>query len=221
MFLGLTLNMALTKKNEGHTYWSTHPIHHMPMYSAAMSRSRYEMIMRFFHFNDNTQCPPRNHPNSDKLYKIRPLINSFSQRFAELYVPEKNISVDESLVPFSGRLGIKQYIPSKKAKYGVKFYKLCERAMGYLYAFRIYEGRDFQLQPPECPAYMGTTGKIVWDLAYPLLKKGYHIYLDNFYTSLPLFRHLYIEKTLACGTSRKNRKGFPQSIVNKRLKKGE
>lgn len=166
----------------------------MPNFSSAMSRSRNEIIMRFMHFSDNSQCPPRNHPNFDKLYKVRPLINFFSKNFAELYVPEKNISVDESLVHFTGRLGIKQYIPSKRAKYGLKLNKLCESATGYVHSFRVYKGKDSQLQPPECPSYMGISGKIVWELAFPLLQKGYHIYMDNYYTSLPLLRHLCLKK---------------------------
>ncbi|WP_227645574.1 transposase, partial [Klebsiella pneumoniae] len=80
--MGLTFNMGLTKKIELHSYWSTHP---MPIYSSVMSRTRYETIMRFLHFNDNSQCPPRDNPNHDKLFKLRPLINSFSQRFAETF----------------------------------------------------------------------------------------------------------------------------------------
>lgn len=42
VFLGLTFNMGLTKKNEVHAYWSTIPIHHMPIFSAVMSRTRYD-----------------------------------------------------------------------------------------------------------------------------------------------------------------------------------
>lgn len=68
---------------------------------------------------------------------------------------------------------------------------------------------------------MGTSGKIVWQLIQPLLGKGYHLYVDNFYTSLPLFRHLYLKQTVACGTARTNRKGFPQILVTKKLKQGE
>lgn len=159
--------------------------------------------MRFLHFSDNSQCPPRNHPNFDKLFKVRPLINFFSQKFAEVYVPDKNISVDESLVHFTGRLGIKQYIPSKRARYGLKLNKLCESATGYVHSFRVYQGKDSQLQPPECYSYMGISGKIVLELAFPLLQKGYHIYMDNYYTSLPFLRHLYLKQTLTCGTARK------------------
>ena len=193
----------------------------MPVFSSTMSRTRYHTIMRFLHYNDNTQCPPRNDPSHDKLFKIRPLLNFFSEKFPQLFVPDQNISVDESLVHFTGRLGIKQYIPNKRSRYGVKLYKLCDRVTGYVYAFRVYEGKDTQLQPPECPEYIGASGKIVWELVYPLLGKGYHLYVDNFYTSFPLFRNLHRMGTPACGTVRPNRKGFPQRLIMERLQKGE
>ncbi|CAI9600260.1 unnamed protein product, partial [Staurois parvus] len=41
------------------------------------------------------------------------------------------------------------------------------------------------------------------------------------YSSVPLFRHLFNLGICACGTVRSNRRGFPQRLVNTRLKKGE
>lgn len=213
--------MGLNRKNELRSYWSTLPIYHMPIFSSVMPRTRYLMIMRFLHYNDNTQCPPRNHPNFDKLYKIRPLINYFSEIFPQLFTPDQHICVDESLIKFSGRLGLKQFIPTKRVRYGMKMYKLCDRATGYTYAFMVYEGKDTQLHPPNCPEYIGSSGKVVRQLLNPLLEKGYHVYVDNFYSSLPLFRNLHRKNTPACGTVRTNRKGFPQSLVNKKLRRGE
>ena len=46
--------------------------------------------------------------------------------------------------------------------------------------------------------------KIVEDLMLPLLNKGYHLYIDNWYTSIPLLQYLRDNDTLACGTIRKN-----------------
>ena len=54
-----------------------------------------------------------------------------------------------------------------------------------------------------------------------LLGSGYHVYVDNWYTSEELFRYLYDNGTGACGTARKNRVRLPASFKNARLKKGE
>uniref|UniRef100_A0A8C5M180 PiggyBac transposable element-derived protein domain-containing protein n=1 Tax=Leptobrachium leishanense TaxID=445787 RepID=A0A8C5M180_9ANUR len=220
-FWALTMLMGIIKKPSIRSYWSSSPICSTPIYPQSMSRRRYENILRFMHFSDNSLCPPREHPQFDRLYKIRPLITHFAARFAEAYTPGRNICVDESLMKYKGRLGFKQYIPSKRSRYGVKVYKLCDSESGYTQAFRVYEGKDSSLDPPGCPEHMGTSGKIVWDLLFPLMNKGYHLYVDNFYTSVPLFKLLYCFDTAACGTVRKNHVGFPAQLVRTRLKRGE
>uniref|UniRef100_A0A8C5R0Q0 PiggyBac transposable element-derived protein domain-containing protein n=1 Tax=Leptobrachium leishanense TaxID=445787 RepID=A0A8C5R0Q0_9ANUR len=213
--------MGIIKKPSIRSYWSSSPICSTPIYPQSMSRRRYENILHFMHFSDNSLCPPREHPQFDRLYKIRPLITHFAARFAEAYTPGRNICVDESLMKYKGRLGFKQYIPSKRSRYGVKVYKLCDSESGYTQAFRVYEGKDSSFDPPGCPEHMGTSGKIVWDLLFPLMNKGYHLYVDNFYASVPLFKLLYCFDTAACGTVRKNRVGFPAQLVRTRLKSGE
>ncbi|XP_053545623.1 piggyBac transposable element-derived protein 4-like [Bombina bombina] len=219
-FWALTLCMGIIKKPTLRSYWSKDPVLETPIFSHSMKRVRYEMLLRFLHFSDNSICPPKDHPSYDRLYKIRPLITHLQTKFAEAYTPQRNIAIDESLMKFKGRLGFKQYIPSKKSRYGIKFYKLCESGSGYTWAFRVYEGKDSHLDPPGCPDFLGTSAKIVWELLIPLLGKGYHLYLDNFYTSVPLFRILYCLDTVACGTIRKNRKGFPKELSDKRLTRG-
>ncbi|KAM3936742.1 piggyBac transposable element-derived protein 4-like [Leptodactylus fuscus] len=137
------------------------------------------------------------------------------------YIPDQNIAIDESLISFKGRLKFRQYLPSKRARYGIKMYKLCESSSGYTYKFRVYEGRDTRIEPPDCPPILGVSGKIVWDLMHPLLDKGYHLYVDNFYTSIPLFRSLSSRGTAACGTVRRNQRGLPRAHIEQRLRKGE
>lgn len=150
-FWGLVLLMGLVKKPSIRSYWSTDILYHTPMFRMAMSRTRFEAILRFLHYSDNAQCPPRDDPNYDRLYKLRPLLEHFSAKFAQAYTPQKHIAIDESLVHFKGRLQFRQYLPSKRARYGVKMYKLCESTSGYTHRFRIYEGRDTRIDPPQCP----------------------------------------------------------------------
>ncbi|XP_068098284.1 piggyBac transposable element-derived protein 4-like [Hyperolius riggenbachi] len=218
-YVGLTLSMSITPKPQIKMYWSRDLYHTAPLYPAIMRRQRFELL--FFHLNDNTQSVNHTDPDHDRLFKLRPLLTHLSAVFMDVYTPHREIAVDESLVPFHGRLSMKQYIPSKRARCGVKIYRACESGTGYTFTFKIYEGKDSILQPAGCPEYISTSGKIVVDLLNPLLHQGYHVYLDNFYTSVPLFKFLFSVQTGTCGTVRANRKGLPPQVVNKKLCRGE
>ncbi|XP_068093018.1 piggyBac transposable element-derived protein 4-like [Hyperolius riggenbachi] len=221
VFLGLIFNMALNPRPQQRLYWSRDSIDSMPIFSATMTRCRFQLLMSCMHFNNNAHQLAPDNPAHDRLFKLRPLIDHLNNTFSEVYTPEQNIAIDESLVPFHGRLSIKQYIPSKRSRYGIKLYRLCESGTGYTYKFTIYEGKDSLIEPAVCPPYMSTTERIVLDLIHPLLYQGYHLYVENFYTSVPLFKFLFSAQTPACGTIRSNRKGLPAQVVSKKLKKGE
>lgn len=60
----------------------------------------------------------------NRLYKIRPLINYFNNKMQQLYYPSKNLSLDEFMVLYRGRLVFKQYIKNKRHKYGLTLYML-------------------------------------------------------------------------------------------------
>ncbi|XP_068104016.1 piggyBac transposable element-derived protein 4-like [Hyperolius riggenbachi] len=220
-FLGLTFNMSLCPLPEQQLYWPKDPVLCIPIYSSRMSRRRYQMLLTCLHFSNNADHLPPDNPAHDRLFKLRPFIDHLNRTFAEKYTPEQRIAIDESLIPFHGRLAIKQYISSKRSRYGIKLYKLCESGSGYIYSLKMYEGKDSLIQPPGCPPYMGTTERIVLDLLNPLLHQGYHLYVDNFYMSVPLFKHLFSVQAPACGTVRANRKGLPSEVVHKKLKRGE
>ena len=50
---------------------------------------------------------------------------------------------------------------------------------------------------------------------------GHELFLDNFYTSVPLAKALLKRKTMLCGTLHRNRKHIPDSVESAKLKKGE
>ena len=54
----------------------------------------------------------------------------------------------------------------------------------------------------------------------PLLGQGYHLFIDNWYTTVPLAESLLLEGTNLTGTVYSNRKYLPGG-VKKKLAKGE
>jgi type IV secretory pathway VirD2 relaxase len=53
---------------------------------------------------------------------------------------EQNVSVDESMLLWKGHLGLIRYIPSKRDRWGLKFYGLCESSSGYTARLIVDEG---------------------------------------------------------------------------------
>ena len=52
----------------------------------------------------------------------------------------------------------------------------------------------------------------------PYFGRGYHVYSDNFFTSVPLVQELAQHHTLACGMVRMNQKELPADVKKMKLK---
>ena len=52
------------------------------------------------------------------------------------------MSIDEKMIKSNNRCSFKQYLPDKKAKYGIKVFELAESSSGYVSNFKIYTGKN-------------------------------------------------------------------------------
>ncbi|KAH7979131.1 hypothetical protein HPB49_008293 [Dermacentor silvarum] len=124
---------------------------------AGLSRNRFEKLVNNLHLVDV------NNPNpNDRLWKVRPLLDQFAARCHELQ-KEDRLCIDEQIVPFKGRLDIKQYAKGNPHPWGVKIFMLCGES-GLVYDFLPYQGSTTNLEDPFKQQY-GITGAIVSHLA--------------------------------------------------------
>lgn len=98
-----------------------------------MSRNRFELLLRTVHFNDNRLETNK----TDRLRKIRPLLTMLRERFQDVIIPHQQVCIDETLVPFRGRLRFRQHIKNKRHKISIKLFKLCTRG-GFIYDLSVY-----------------------------------------------------------------------------------
>ena len=211
--LGLCILMGVVQKPVIKLYWSTKAMLATPFYSEVMPKDRFLQILSNMHFANNAEDD-----GTDRLFKICNVVETMISNFREAFTPYQNIATDESLLKFHGRLGFKQYNPFKRARFGIKVYKVCQSsgpAAGYTWNMKIYCGQD-----RTDDGYPAST-KVVLDLNNRLLGKGYNIYLDNWYSSSGLFVQLLQAGTNVCGTVRLNRKGMPLDFSKKKMKCGE
>lgn len=221
-FLSLTLMMGIIKKPTIQLYWSKDPLYFTPLFPAVMERDRYQLLLRFLHFVNNEDAPNHQDKTRDRLFKIRPLIEDLNEKFQRCYTPSQDLALDESLLLWKGRLLFRQYLPAKRAKYGIKMYNLCENS-GYTYRFRVYTGAqdpgsDINNILPNDTADLNQTEKLIVYMMLPLLGQGYSLYVDNYYTSVKVFRYLHSKSTNATGTTRANR--VPNTVKNVNVEKG-
>ena len=55
---------------------------------------------------------------------------------------------------------------------------------------------------------------VVIKLCQPYFNLNHVFYIDNFFTSVPLYQSLLENGMYACGTAKKNSTGFPKSLKN-------
>ena len=129
------------------------------------------------------------------------------ERCFQVFLPGKDVSIDESLVFFKGRLSFQQYMKSKRARFGIKLYQLCT-SNGILLDFIVYHG-NIAPQLIEMEEGALITERIPATLMERYFGKGHNLYIDNFYSSLRLTKYLIENGTNVTGTIRENKKQFP------------
>ena len=149
-FLGVYILMGIIHKPRVWMYWSTDQFYSTPVFGQIMVRRRFQLLLRFFHFQNN-EDPTYNpqDPLRDRLFKIREVMDMMKERFNTVYYPDEHITVDESLVLYKGRWLFKQYIKTKRDRFGIKFYELAS-SDGTLLDFIIYQGniQETLIHPP-------------------------------------------------------------------------
>ena len=220
-FFGLQIFFGIHVLPETSLYWSDDPALGVPFVKRVMARNRFDKLNQYLHLNNNENFVPCGQPNHDKLFKVRPFLDAVVKNLREEYRPKQNLSVDEAMVGFKGQLSMKQYLPMKPVKRGIKIWECADSSNGYVCNLQVYTGKQDGGVTEHGLGY-----RVVRELTEPFLHKYHHVFCDNFFTSIPLACDLLREQTYLCGTIRSNRHGLPASLLPKNaevkaLRKGE
>ncbi|CAF4506482.1 unnamed protein product [Rotaria sp. Silwood2] len=211
VFIALLIWQGIIKKSELQMYFTTDELLATPIFNKIITADRFQLLLKMLHFETD--------PNPDiTLKKIWLVIEVLRSTFKRFYRPGRFLNVDESLHLFKGRLSWKQYIPLKRARFGFKFFMLCD-INGYVLDFIIYTGRN-----TDCTdkfSDLPLPSRIVMTLVEDYLDLGHCIVMDNYYSSPKLFLQLVERNTDAVGTVRSNRKSLPSNFKYVKLKKNE
>ena len=182
--------MGVVRLPKMRDYWQQKQwLFRLPAFVEVMPRDRFLQIYRYLHVSDDLQAVPRGNPNHEPLFKVCALLDLLQMRFRTLYNPGRELSIDESMIPFKGRIYFRQYIPSKRARFGIKAFVMAEAKSGYVCEMQIYtharlnEEREVNL-----------SGRVVRELMVHYHGIGHHLYTDNYYTKVPMMQELLKQK---------------------------
>jgi hypothetical protein len=201
VFVGAAIYMGIHKEPQIEDYWNTDikggPLHTIPIH---ISLCRFEQIKRFLHISDAEEDIRTGRDCSDQWwYKLEPLASALQRSFAQFYTPSSEVSIDEIMVQCFGRSLHTYKMPNKPIQQGYKVFGLADH--GYLYSF-LWSSRVRGLQEIVLRPQLTPTGSLVRTLALTLPRRCITIYMDNYFTSVPLFEELRSCEFGAVGTTR-------------------
>ena len=216
-YFGLLLLFGVTKKSgiDVHEMWSNDSVHHLDYASAAMTRERFKILTANLIF-DNLELRTASH---SKFSKMSEIFNIFKSNISTPLVPGASLCIDEQLFAFRGRCSFRQFMPSKPAKYGLKYWSLVDVQSSYVMNIDIYLGKN----ATNATSREKSVGEsVVLKLMSPYFNTEKRVLTaDNFFSSVDLARKLYDKNISFVGTLRKNKKEIPVEFLSNKSRSVE
>nr|CAH7758611.1 unnamed protein product [Callosobruchus chinensis] len=208
-FIGILLLSGYNWFPRRSMYWENSNDGGNKLVSSAISRDRFNFVTQNLHLNDNNDLE-----QNDKFSKLRPLFLILNEKFISLAPFEECHSVDESMVPYYGGHGSKQFIRRKPIRWGYKIW-VGTTSKGYIEWFEPYQGCTTIISEKYRPLGLGASIVLQFSDIMQVQNGGapFHIFCDNFFTSLPLLTELSNRGMKCTGTVRENR--LPDCLLQK------
>lgn len=178
------------------------------IFYSTMSLHRFLFLQRCLRFDDVRSREIRR--ETDKLSAFREIFELFLENCSKHYTLAEYTTIDEQLVPFRGRTKLRQYIPSKPAKYGLKIWTICDARTWYTHKMEVYVGN----QPDGQYKVSNSPTDVVKRLVQNIEGSGRNITCDNLFSSVPLAAELQKKNLTIVGTLRKNKREIPNEFIS-------
>lgn len=134
-FIGILVFMSVVRCPNTPFYWGQYGI---PTIQNAMPRNKFNAIKQYLSFADASKRKKRGEDGYDAIFRIRALSDGLNAKF-DAIPKTARLCVDEQMCSTKARHHLRQYMPNKPHKWGVKLFVLCD-SHGYAYRFEIYNG---------------------------------------------------------------------------------
>jgi hypothetical protein len=229
VWLGVLIYLGVHRENTIASHWNTPslgvqaPLHSiikfMPLY-------RFQLILRYLRTFDYTTLDLGNEEDLPKVFQAaEPWSDHIQKVSAEFYTPGTNVTVDECMVPFTGRSKETTLVKGKPTPVGFKVWVIAQNGFFLRWLWHVKESpytaviiklpkEQSQLQPqsqsqgkkrkPKEYIALSNTQSVVIHLYKMLPKATYHVFTDNLFSLPNLFRTLRETGYGATGIARPN-----------------
>ncbi|XP_054729305.1 piggyBac transposable element-derived protein 4-like [Anastrepha obliqua] len=182
-------------------YWSNHNSLSNESIKSAISRDHFEQIMSKLYF-----APVDKPADAGKTYYIDDFMNCLKTTFKACRDDDSFQSIDEQMTKFKGPSSLKQYMPLKPVKRGIKMWLRCDSLTGYTYDMSIYCGKEGSVLE-------GTLGERVGnDHAATISNPDVTLCFDRFFTTVNLINNIQYPALGTCMSNRKNVPKIPENL---------
>ena len=182
------------------------------IFAATMSYNRFAFLIRFLEFLDKETRLQR--WREDKFAAIGEFFMKMNENNGRCRNPSPYVSVDETIYPYRGRIGMKQYNPSEPAKYDLLYQSLCDAKVPYTYSTLPYAQKpeviganDFYFHG--CDEY---TKRLVNNFQIYGTLHGQNISLDRYFTSVTLAEWCLERNITIVDTLNSDQKGITKEM---------
>ncbi|KRX60066.1 PiggyBac transposable element-derived protein 4 [Trichinella sp. T9] len=139
-FIGLLLISGVFKSSDKSVsdLWSLN--NGRPIFQTVMTENRFKDLLKFCRFDDNSTRAAR--LKCDKPAAFRNMWTLFQTNLKNICTPSAFLTVDEQLVSTRARSSLRQYMPCKPGKYGIKILWCCDAETSYPLAGEICAGKQ-------------------------------------------------------------------------------
>lgn len=218
-FVGIVILTSFNKRKSQRDYWSTDPFLSCDVVASAMTRDKFEEIKLQLKYS---KAKDQNH--NDYGWRVRTLLNLFQTNILKFGIWRTALSIDEMMAKSYARTALKQFIRGKPIRFGLKFWGLCT-SDGFVLGLHLYCGKKSTTGNKFSKCALGS--RVVMNLLQPffgIIPTGkisqFHLYFDNYFTSLDLIVHLKKLGLKCTGTIREDRVK-DKNIMNKKAQRGE
>lgn len=135
--IGCLLVMSYNRVPHMYMYWSGNKSVRNETIANAISRDRFMILHSKLYFNN-----PIKPDGAKKTYYMTEVINCLKKTFNQFRSEAVYQSIDETMVKCKARTTLKQRMPQKPEKNGVKNWTRADAVSGYIYDFNPYEGAE-------------------------------------------------------------------------------